>query len=67
MITLDRLARAPVPAPPEPPELTARQRVLLRAVVEEYITTAVPVASEALARRSEIGVSAATVRYELAA
>lgn len=66
MITLDSPARSPVPTPLEPPELTARQRALLRAVVEEYVTTAVPVASETLARRPGIGVSAATVRYELA-
>ncbi|MEK7861988.1 MAG: heat-inducible transcription repressor HrcA, partial [Chloroflexota bacterium] len=48
------------------PELADRQRELLRAVIREYIATAEPVASAALVRRYGLGVSAATVRNELA-
>jgi heat-inducible transcriptional repressor len=64
--TLADHSRPPLPVSSEPLDLTARQRALLRAVVEEYIATAVPVASDVLARRPEVGVSAATVRNELA-
>lgn len=48
------------------PELAARQRELLRAVIREYIATAEPVASAALVRRYALDVSSATVRNELA-
>jgi heat-inducible transcriptional repressor len=49
------------------PEIGERQRELLRAVIREYITTAEPVASGALVRRYNFGLSSATVRNELAA
>ena len=39
---------------------------ILRTLVEEYIGTAVPVASESIARRSPIKVSSATVRNKMA-
>jgi heat-inducible transcriptional repressor len=55
------------PAPPRIPELAARQRDILRAVIREYIATAEPVASGALVRRYRMAVSPATVRSELAA
>lgn len=48
------------------PELGDRQRELLRAVIREFIATAEPVASAALVRRYDLGVSSATVRNELA-
>src|ERR687894_656010 len=55
---------------PEPiagaPELTDRQRTVLRAVVEDYVLTAVPVGSKALVQRYSLGVSPATVRSAMA-
>ena len=47
-------------------DLTARQREILRCVVEEYVATGRPVGSKSLVERSAIGVSASTVRNELA-
>lgn len=49
------------------PELTERQRRILRLVVEEYVTTGQPVGSKALAERGGMGVSSSTVRSEFAA
>ncbi len=46
--------------------LDERKAAILKAVVEEYIDTAVPVGSTAVTRKNEIGVSSATVRNELA-
>ena len=46
--------------------LTARQGILLKLIVEEYVATAVPVASDGLSRSRGIGVSSATVRKEMA-
>src|SRR5437764_2175170 len=48
------------------PELTTRQRELLRGVVEAYIATGEPVGSRTLVERTRIGVSPSTVRAELA-
>jgi heat-inducible transcriptional repressor len=52
----------------QPPavELTDRQRSVLRAVVEDYVITAVPVGSKALVTRYGLGVSPATVRSAMA-
>jgi len=47
-------------------ELTDRQRTVLRAVVEDYVLTAVPVGSKALLGRYALGVSPATVRGAMA-
>jgi heat-inducible transcriptional repressor len=47
-------------------ELTDRQRAVLRAVVEDYVLTAVPVGSLALLGRYALGVSPATVRSAMA-
>src|ERR671915_1052965 len=47
-------------------ELTERQRSVLRAVVEDYVLTAVPVGSKALVQRYSLGVSPATVRSAMA-
>ena len=47
-------------------ELTDRQRTVLRAVVEDYVLTAVPVGSKALVSRYGLGVSPATVRSAMA-
>src|ERR687891_955979 len=47
-------------------ELTERQRTVLRAVVEDYVLTAVPVGSRALLSRYALGVSPATIRGAMA-
>jgi heat-inducible transcriptional repressor len=46
--------------------LGLRSEAILRAVIEEYVTTALPVASQALVDRYGLGVSSATVRNILA-
>src|SRR5947199_9805851 len=48
-------------------QLTARQREILRRVVEEYVSTGQPVGSKTLVERSAMSVSSSTVRSELAA
>lgn len=45
--------------------MDARQEKILRTVVEEYIRTAEPVGSKALADRFDLDISAATVRHEM--
>jgi heat-inducible transcriptional repressor len=63
----DRDARSPRPASIQPAlELTDRQRTVLRAVVEDYVLTAIPVGSKALVDRYRLGVSSATVRSAMA-
>jgi heat-inducible transcriptional repressor len=47
-------------------ELTDRQRAVLRAVVEDYVRSAVPVGSKALVDRHGLEVSSATVRSAMA-
>jgi heat-inducible transcriptional repressor len=46
--------------------LDLRSQAILRAVIEEYVTTAAPVGSQALVERYGLGVSSATVRNILA-
>ena len=46
--------------------LDLRTQAILRAVIEEYVTTATPVGSQALVERYRLGVSSATVRSILA-
>ena len=46
--------------------LEPRSQAILRAVIEEYVTSAVPVGSQALVERYELGVSSATVRNVMA-
>jgi heat-inducible transcriptional repressor len=46
--------------------LDLRSQAILRAVIEEYVTTAQPVGSQALVDRYRLGVSSATVRSILA-
>lgn len=48
------------------PNLTERQRDILRRVVEEYVSTGQPVGSKRLVERAGISVSPSTVRNELA-
>ena len=46
--------------------LTVRQQRILNVIVGDYIRTAVPIASDAIAQRNDVGVSSATVRNEVA-
>lgn len=46
-------------------DLTARQVQILRAIIEEFITTAEPVGSDTIDRKFSIGVSPATIRNEM--
>lgn len=48
------------------PELTQRQREILRGVVDEYVSTGEPVGSRTVVERSGLPVSPSTVRNELA-
>jgi heat-inducible transcriptional repressor len=48
-------------------ELEGRRREILKAVIDDYILTAEPIGSEAICDRHRFGVSAATVRNEMAA
>ena len=45
--------------------LSRRQQRILEAVVADYVATAIPVGSEAIARRHGLGVSPATIRNEM--
>jgi len=47
------------------PELTARQRQILKNIIEEYMNTAEPVGSETLEKKYSLGVSPATLRNEM--
>jgi len=47
--------------------LTARQTQILKALIDEYIATAVPVGSLALEKKYNLGVSPATIRNEMVA
>jgi transcriptional regulator of heat shock response len=46
--------------------LTARQTQILKAIVDEYISTAEPVGSSSLDKKYNLGVSPATIRAEMA-
>ncbi len=46
--------------------LDTRAQAILRAVIEEYVASAIPVGSQALVERYSLGVSSATVRNVLA-
>lgn len=46
-------------------DLTARQVQILRAIIEEFITSAEPVGSETVDKKYSIGVSPATIRNEM--
>ncbi len=45
---------------------TPRRRAILNIIVAEYITTALPVASETILRNYQLGVSSATIRNDMA-
>src|SRR5689334_23023769 len=46
-------------------ELDERKATILRAVVEQHVTTAQPVGSQTIARSRNLGVSSATVRNDM--
>lgn len=46
--------------------MAERKRAILRAVTDDYITTAEPVGSRTIARKYGLGVSSATIRNEMA-
>ena len=46
--------------------ITDRQRAVLKAIVEEFVSTAMPVGSRILSKRAELSYSAATIRNEMA-
>ncbi len=47
--------------------LTERRQILLKLIIQEFVETAMPVASENLVRKYHLNVSPATVRNEMAA
>src|SRR5579862_4073554 len=47
--------------------LTDRRRDILKLIVEDYIDSALPISSEAIAHKMVVPVSSATVRNEMAA
>ena len=46
--------------------MESRQLDILRAIVEEYVSTEEPVGSKAIAEKHVMGVSSATIRNEMA-
>lgn len=46
--------------------LDKRKRIILQAIVDDYISTAEPIGSRTIARRHDLGVSPATIRNEMA-
>lgn len=47
-------------------ELSDRKKAILQAIIEDYITTAEPVGSRNIAKNHDLGLSAATIRNEMA-
>ena len=47
-------------------ELSERKRAILQAIIEDYIQTAEPVGSRNIAKNHDLGLSAATIRNEMA-
>jgi heat-inducible transcriptional repressor len=62
----------PVAAPPPDPgleaqALEARKASVLRAIVEQYVSSGAPVGSQTIVQTADLGVSAATVRNDMSA
>ena len=47
-------------------ELSQRKKIILQAIIEDYIATAEPVGSRNIAKNHDLGLSAATIRNEMA-
>ena len=45
--------------------LTDRQKLILKAIIEEYVTSNEPVGSKALTEKPYLTFSSATIRYEM--
>lgn len=45
-------------------DLDARKQKILQAIIQDYISSAEPVGSRTIARKYDLGVSAATIRNE---
>ena len=45
--------------------LTDRQKLILKAIIEEYVTTNEPVGSKVLTEKPYLTYSSATIRYEM--
>ena len=48
-------------------QLSQRRKQVLRIVIQEYVENAQPVGSQSIAQKYDLGVSAATIRNDLAA
>ncbi len=47
-------------------ELSDRKKLILQAIIDEYIVSAEPVGSRAISKKNELGLSSATIRNEMA-
>lgn len=47
-------------------ELNERKKMILQAIIDEYIGSAEPVGSRAISKKNELGLSSATIRNEMA-
>lgn len=47
-------------------ELNERKKLILQAIIDEYISSAEPVGSRAISKKNELGLSSATIRNEMA-
>ena len=47
-------------------ELSERKQKILKAIVESYVANAEPVGSKAIAQSTDLGLSSATIRNEMA-
>lgn len=47
-------------------ELNDRKKLILQAIIDEYIVSAEPVGSRAISKKNELGLSSATIRNEMA-
>lgn len=47
-------------------ELNDRKKLILQAIIDEYIASAEPVGSRAISKKNELGLSSATIRNEMA-
>jgi heat-inducible transcriptional repressor len=62
----DRTQPIDVPGVGLGPQLTIRQRAVLKLIVQDYVTSGRPVGSKSLIERYQVGVSSATIRNEMA-
>lgn len=49
------------------PDLTERQKLILKAIIQEYVTNIEPISSKLLNDKYKLGISSATIRNEMAA